>query len=58
MRVIDAVKEMIADVSSIVCSDKELTLERSAVVSFPASITLIYTQLIHQFVFRRANAVI
>ena len=34
-----------------------LALETSAIVSFTASITLINTQLIHQFVFRHADAV-
>ena len=37
--------------------DKGLTLETPAVVGFTASITLINTQLIHQFVSRRADAV-
>ena len=45
----DAVKETIADVSSVSPS--------SAIVSSTASITLINTQLIHQFVSRRADAV-
>ena len=35
-------------------SEEGLTLETSAIVSFTASITLVNTQLIHQFVFRRA----
>ena len=34
----------------IILSDEGLTLEASAIVSFTASITLINTQLIHQFV--------
>ena len=38
-------------------NDEGLTLETSSVVSFTASITFINTQLIHQFVFRRADAV-
>ena len=50
MRVIDAVKETIADVSSVSSSsfrsDKKLTLETSAIVSFTASMTLMNTQLI------------
>ena len=47
----DAVKETIADVSSVslIRSDERLPLEASAIVSFKASITLINTQLIHQF---------
>ena len=70
IRVIDAVRETIADVSSaspsseqkrgratIFCPDEGLALETSAIVSLTASITLINTQLIHQFVFRRADAV-
>ena len=69
MRVIDAVRETIADVSSpspsseqmiqmIICSDEGLALEKSAIVSFTASITLINTQLIHQSVFHRADVLI
>ena len=42
----------------LTCSDKRLALETSAIVSLTASITLINTQLIHPFVFRRADAVI
>ena len=38
-------------------SDEGLPLETSAIVSLTASITLINTQLIHQFVFRRTGAV-
>ena len=41
--------------------DEGLTLETSAIVSFTASttraITLINTQLVHQFLFRRADKV-
>ena len=54
MRVIDAVKETLADVSS---EWEGLALETSAIVSFTASIALVNTQLIHHFVFRRADAV-
>ena len=60
MRVIDAVKETVAGVSSVSLSSeriKGLALETSAIASFTAFITLINTQLIHQFVFRRADAV-
>ena len=39
------------------CSDEGLALETSAIVSLTASITPINTQLIHQFVFHRADAV-
>ena len=46
MRVIDAVRETIADVSSAICSNEGLVLETSAIVSFTVSITLINTQLI------------
>ena len=50
---------MDADVSSVnlIHSDEGLALEASAIVSFAASITLLNTQLIHQFVIRRADAV-
>ena len=41
----------------LIRSDEGLTLETSAIVSFTASNTLINTGLIHQFVFRRADAV-
>ena len=70
MRVIDAVREIIADVSSaspspeqmeqgqIICSGEGLALETSAIISLTASITLINTQLTHQFVFRRADVVL
>ena len=41
-----------------ICSDEGLALETSPIVSLTASITLINTQLIHQFAaFRRADAV-
>ena len=51
MRVIDAVRETIADVLSaspssepfVICSDEGLALETSAIVSLTASITLINT---------------
>ena len=49
--------ELCSRVEMIIRSDEGLTLETSAIVSFTASITLINTQLIHQFVFRRADAV-
>ena len=53
-RVMDTVKETIADVSSASFSSerKGLMLKTSAIVSFTSSITLINTQLVHQFVFR------
>ena len=38
-------------------SDEGLALETSAIVSFTALITLVNTQLIHQFVYRGADAV-
>ena len=38
-------------------NDEGLTLETSAIVSFTASITLINTQLIHQFVSCHADAI-
>ena len=62
MRVIDAVRETIADVSSaglrLIRSDEGPALETSPIVSFRASITLSNTQLtLHHFVFRRADAV-
>ena len=60
MRVIDAVKETVAGVSSVSLSSEQikgLALETSAIASFTAFITLINTPLIHQFVFRRADAV-
>ena len=59
MRVMDAVKETIADVSSVrvLTPDEGLTLDTSAVVSFTASISLTNTQLIHQLVSRHANTV-
>ena len=41
----------------LIRSDEGLALETSAVVSLTAFITLINTQLIHQFVFRRAIAI-
>ena len=47
----DAVLETAADVSR---SDEGLTLETSAAIFNTASITLINTQLRHQFVFHRA----
>ena len=59
-------KDAIANVSSVrwpfiranalIRSDEGLTLETSAIVSFRASITLINTQLIHQFVEDRSFA--
>ena len=56
--IIDAVKETIADVLSVSPSSERIAeLKMSVIVSFTASITLINTQLIHQFVFRRADAV-
>ena len=42
---------------SAIRSEKGLALETSAVVSLTASITLINTHLIHQFVFCRSDAV-
>ena len=60
MRVMDAVKETIADVSSarakpfVIRSDEGLHLETPAIVSFTASITLINTPLIHHFVSRNS----
>ena len=40
---------------SLIRSDEGLALETSAIVSFTASITLVNTQLIHQFVFLAAS---
>ena len=53
MRVIDAVKETIADVSSMRANVRNV----SYCFLHTASITLISTHLIHQFVFSRADAV-
>ena len=56
MGIIDAMKETTADVSSASHSSEQMTsFDKgllSATVSFMASITLVNTQLIHQFVFR------
>ena len=61
MRVIATVKESIADISSVKpfvrASDEGLTLEMSAIVFFAVAITPINTQLMHQLVFRRTDAV-
>ena len=58
MRVMDAVKETLLTFRELAHRQSEgLTLETSAIVSLTASNTLINTQLIHQFVSRRADAV-
>ena len=57
----DAVKETGTQLTfrtlALLRSDEGLTIETSAIVSFTASITRINTQWIHQFVFRRTDAV-
>ena len=45
------------NIGTVRANDEGLALETSAVVSLTASITLTNTQLMHQFVFHRTDAV-